>query len=190
MQTDTPGIIESGDPFERVLARASARDRANIEKHLTFCDTLAPPAHGRLWRRLVVSLSSLVALPVQTAPQAAIFFIADGRYRMQVFALEDRRDGLIALYLPDVLAEALAENIVAETGDGDGGGYVIPAARTSLSVTALDAQNTPDPAPHYKHMIGWNRKALRVTLNAADDEGGPQVRAAEALCALAAKKWA
>jgi len=185
MQTDTPGAIESSDPFERLVARASARDRAAIEKHMAFCDGEAAPGHGRLWRRLATHVSSLVALPVQMAPQAAIFFIADGRYRMQVFALEDRKDGFLTLYLPDVLADALAENILVETENG----YAIPGARTlAFSVNVMDAQNSPDPAQHYKHMIGWNRKALRLTLNAADD-ANPQVKTAEAMCTLAARRW-
>ena len=187
MPTDPTGVIESSDPFERVLARASARDRAVIEKHMAFCDGEAAPGHARLWRRLITHISSLVPLPVQMAPQAAIFFVADGRYRLQVFALEDRKDGFLTLYLPDVLADALAQKILVETDNG----YGIPAGPRTLafSVNVMDAQNTPDPAQHYKHMIGWNRKALRLTLNAAD-EANPQVKAAEAMCSLAAKKWA
>ena len=33
-------------------------------------------------------------------------------------------------------------------------------------VESLDASNTPDPQPAIKHMLGWNRKALRLTLPA------------------------
>lgn len=187
MPSDTPAVIESSDPFERILARASARDRAAMEKHAAFCDAEATPGHGNLWRRLVTHLSSLVALPVQMAPQAVTFFVADGKYRMQVFALEDRKDGFLTIYLPDVLAEALADNVLVEATNG----YAVPAGQRTLSVSVntMDAQNTPDPAPHYKQLVGWNRKALRVTLGAVDDDS-PQAKAAEALCTLAAAKWA
>jgi hypothetical protein len=58
----------------------------------------------------------------------------------------------------------------------------------SLRLEALDASNTPNPAAHVKNMLGWNRKALRVTLLTVSPP--EQVAAAEALCALAAKKWA
>jgi hypothetical protein len=171
--------------FDQIVARASARDKANIEKHLTFCDVEGAPGHGVMWRRMVSYLSSLVSLPVQMAPQAVLFFIVDGRYRMQVFALEDKKDGLMTLYTPDVLSEALAEGLLVEAESG----YAIPGPRTlSISIQAMNAQNTPDPAQHFKHMIGWNRKALRITLNATDPDH-PQVRTAEALAALAATKW-
>jgi hypothetical protein len=38
-------------------------------------------------------------------------------------------------------------------------------------------------------MIGWKRKAIKLTLPTSDPDGA-QVRVAEALCALAAKQWA
>ena len=36
-------------------------------------------------------------------------------------------------------------------------------------------------------MLGWNRKALRITLLTTASEG--ELEAAEKLCALAAKRW-
>jgi hypothetical protein len=185
MHAEASGTAALMERFDQILTRVSARDKANIEKHLAFCDLEGAPGHGILWRRMVSYLSSLVPLPVQMAPQAVLFFVADGRYRMQVFALEDRKDGLMVLYLPDVLEEAVAQELLVQTDDG----YAIPGPRTlSISIQPMNAQNTPDPAPHFKHLIGWNRKALRITLNATDPDH-PQVRTAEALAALAATKW-
>ena len=33
-----------------------------------------------------------------------------------------------------------------------------------LLIEPLDADNTPNPHPWYKNMLGWGRKALRITL--------------------------
>jgi hypothetical protein len=56
----------------------------------------------------------------------------------------------------------------------------------ALQVEAFPS-NTPDPPSHMKPMLGWNRKALRITLT---PKSGPQVDAVEALCNLASKSWA
>ena len=106
----------------------------------------------------------------------------------QVFALEDRRDGSILLFTPDVLAESLKTGILAKPPAGRAGEYPIRAHKGEvLHVESLDAANTPDPQPAIKHMLGWNRKALRVTLPAIVN--APQLAAAAALCELAAKSW-
>ena len=99
--------INVDDQLATMLAQAGVRDRVNIEKHLTACDAEAEPGHAQLWRRLAAKLSELAPLPVHTAAsQMVLFFIADGKYRMQVFALEDCHDGSLSVYLPDVM-EAL-----------------------------------------------------------------------------------
>jgi hypothetical protein len=163
--------IDAAD-METFLTGLAGKDRSNIEKHLAACDAEPDPTHGKLWRRLAVGLRRLAPLPVQTVGQHAVqFFIADGKYRMQVFALEDGRDGRLMVYLPDILAEA--EKVGAPVG--------------VLKPEALDANNTPNPSPHIKHMLGWNRKAVRLTL--LTRASPQQIAAAETLCALAADRW-
>jgi hypothetical protein len=129
---------------------------------------------------------------------------------MQVFALEDGNNGQLMIYLPDALAEAqksgllakkgakapgeVAADVAAASAAGAGGSgaqeYAIRGSKggAALRLEALDAANTPNPAAHVKNMLGWNRKALRVTLLTVSP--AEQIAAAEALCALAAKKWA
>ena len=163
----------SAADMETFLTGLAGKDRSNIEKHLAACDAEPDPTHGKLWRRLAVGLRRLAPLPVQTVGQHAVqFFIADGKYRMQVFALEDARDGRLMVYLPDILAEA--EKAGAPLG--------------VLKPEALDAANTPNPSPHIKHMLDWNRKAVRLTLPTRATP--QQISAAETLCALAADRWA
>jgi hypothetical protein len=75
------------------------------------------------------------------------------------------------------------------TGTAPAPEYLVAgAAGTRLRIEALDAANSPNPAPHYKHMLGWNRKALRITLLTTATEA--ELEAAEKLCTLAAKRWA
>jgi hypothetical protein len=173
--------------LEDLLARSGAKDRTSIEKHLAACDAEPDRSHSKLWRRLATRLGALAPLPCRAeGMDTVLFYVPDGKYRMQVFALEDRRDGVIQLYLPNVLAEAVRKKLVSKSGEQytAGGAKGLP-----LSVLTMDAANTPDPPQHVKHMIGWNRKALRMTLNTTESNG-PAVEAAESLCTLAATQWA
>ena len=193
------------DPtMEDFFKNVSAKDRTGVEKHLAVIDAEPDSAHGRIWRRVAKTLRRLAPLAVQTAGQHAVqFFVADGKYRMQAFALEDQRDGKIQIYLPDVLEEAAKARVLrapakAASASASAGGpagsapaapeyAVAGAAGTRLRIEALDAANSPNPAPHYKHMLGWNRKALRITLLTTASEA--EIEAAEKLCTIAAKRW-
>lgn len=160
--------------LEVLLSKAGQRDRSNLEKHLAVVDADRGSPHAKLWRRLVRSLATLAPMAIQTVGQQAVqFFIADGKYRMQVFALEDTLDGKIMLYTPDVLAEARKLKLIDEE---------------LIHIEQLETSNTENPSPHFKNMLGWNRKALRITLPInADNE---QVESAENIAALAARAWA
>jgi hypothetical protein len=169
-----------------LLARAAAKDRTHIQRHLATADAEPDPSHAALWRRLAGFLSTLAPLPVQTVGHSAVmFFVPDGKYRMQMFSLEDQSDGRISLYLPDILDQAIAKKILRKS-DVPGEYAIVGSLRNSLRVDALDSQNTPEPAVHVKNMLGWNRKSLRIILPALAAEG-PRVDAAEALCDLAIK---
>ena len=176
--------------LETFLARKLARkERAKIEKHLAMRETETGPALSKLWRKVASVLGNLAPLPAQTMGNLAVlFFIPDGKYKMQVFALEDAGDGNLSVYLPDVLAAAQKKKILLK--EKVPGEYAIGGnASHTLKLESLDASNTPSPHPHVKNLIGWNRKAIRVILPAAVVDG-PQPAAAAALCELASKNWA
>jgi hypothetical protein len=175
--------------FEEFLAGVSARDRANIEKHVAALDADASPGHARSWRQLSMMLRRFAPLAVNTiGPQVIQFFVPDGKYRMQAFALEDKRDGTIHVYVPDVLAAAQKAGVLAKPVAGQPNEHPIKASKgESLHVEPLDSQNTPDPAPAIKHMLGWNRQAVRLILPALVNS--PQIAATEAICEIAAKAW-
>jgi len=173
--------------FVAVLARPGTTGKTHIEKHMAACDAEIDPSHGRLWRRLFLHLAELTNLPVQAAAEGIMFFAPDGRYRMQVFALEDQTDGVIRLYLPDIDDAILTGKLSLQRSEG--GEYSIPGeSDLTLRIDRLDAQSESLPPPYVKNMLGWNRKSLRVTL-VASQAAGPRVEVVEALCDLAGEKW-
>ena len=104
---------------------------------------------------------------------------------MQVFALEDTPQGMIVVYLPDVVQTAVSEKILA--GEASPGHYNVPGGTGPLQLTPIDAE-TRELALLCKAMLGWGRRALRVEFGTAAPEA--HVRAVESMCKLAAQKWA
>jgi hypothetical protein len=178
-------------PFDRFLSRLSAKDKLNVERHITACETGPYPGHADLWKRLVSTLSALAPVqPTSMGQHAFLFFIADGKYRMQVFAIEDQRQGTILVYVPDVLKQAMKEKIIKPAGGEEEDLYTIAGGKgETLRVELLDAANTANPAAHFKNMLGWNRKALRVTLSVGAVSSA-QIAAVENLCTTASGSWA
>lgn len=174
--------------FELFLGKLGARDKANIDRHVAACEAESTANHYHLWRRLVQVLFTLAGHAVQTAGQQAIqFFVADGKYRMQLFALEDLRDGKVIVYLPDVLQQALDSGLLTAKKNGDSYSYAIKrSGGEGLEIESLDGA-TPNPSPWFKHMLGWNRKALRIILPASASES--QLSAVERLCGFAAQPY-
>jgi hypothetical protein len=187
----TGGLLAKPAQMDEFLAKLAARDRQNVDRHLLAADAEAEPNHGELWRRIARALFTLSPHAVTTIGQQALqFFIADGKYKKQVFAVEDPRDGRLLVYVGDVLKEAIKQGVLSPPVKGDASaGYVVTADKAQrLLIEPLDADNTPNPHPWYKNMLGWGRKALRITLPVkATPE---QIAATEALCALTAKAFA
>jgi hypothetical protein len=178
-------LLEISDRVEQLLAKTGARDRAAIEKRLALLDADPDEARATLWRRLLVKLSDLVTLPAHpVSPHAMQFFIADGKYRMQVFAMEDAGDGFLILYLPDLLVRAVNDRLLVKNGCG-----YSPAEAPDqiLAIQQMDV-STINPPDFMKHMTGWNRKAVKLTLDVSPGDSA-QVAVAEQLCELAAAEW-
>jgi hypothetical protein len=172
--------------LEGLLARVPAKERAKIEKHLAACDAEADGAHADVFRRVVTMLDSHAGAGVDSVGgQAWRFFVPDGKYRLQVFALEDRGDGTLRVYLPDVLAPALKGGVIHKTAVANE--YTLKGAARPVHVEPLD-QEKPEPPAHVKSMLGWGRKAISITIPVTT--AGSQINVTDALCTLAAKKWA
>jgi hypothetical protein len=185
---NTKSSLSIADRFAPILDRTGVKDRSRIEKHLNTCDAEANSVHGQLWRHVATILSELVPLTMQSAGNNSWkFYIPDGKYRMQVFALEDPCDGTLRVYLPDVLTEAIKAKILSRTAKPNE--FAVGGSKSPLLLESLDGDNAGDAQEHYKHMLGWNRKALRLTLSTTQSDES-QVGAADALLTLAAKQWA
>ena len=65
--------------------------------------------------------------------QTVQFYVADGKYRMQVFALEDLQDGNITVYCPDVLTEAVEAGLLVRPGHAATSLYGIVGSGDALS---------------------------------------------------------
>jgi len=175
--------------FEQFLAKLGARDKLNVERLLAAEAT--SKRHAEVWRELATFLFSLAGHAVQTSGQQAVrFFLQDGKYRLQCFALEDQQDAKIHVYLTDVLAAATKKKVLVldKNHDEDDESemkryHSVKQPAVHVGIEALTASNSGNAPEHYKHMVGWNRRALRVTV--PESATREQLELVQALCLLA-----
>lgn len=177
--------------YEALLARLGPRDRQAVERHVAVCEGESDSGHAVLWKRLACLLGGLAPKALQTAGQKAVqFFVADGKYRRQAFALEDPRDGTVAIYAPDVLGAAIASGVLRGPAGKGADANVYEACEegpgVTLDIQSLTAANSAGAPDYYRHMVGWGRAVLKVTLPTS--AGAGQLRAVKALCAMAARQ--
>ena len=174
--------------IETFLSKLGAKDRANAEKHLAACDAEPDPRHGILWRRLACALKTLAPHATKVNGRESVqFYVPDGKYKMQVFALHDARDGKLYLYLGNVLKEAMKAGVISAAKGAPRGTYSVPKSAEPLQIEELD-ENTPEPAVFFKHMLGWSRKALRVIMPTTSPEA--HIHAVEQMCVICAASFA
>ena len=188
---DATPIAYTPMEYDAFLAKLGTKDRLNVERHVAAAEAEGESGatHARNYRRLVSALAGMAPHAAKTHGQQAVqIYVPDGKYRMQVFALQDQRDGLIIVYCDDVLDVVLKSGMltgpyeVAEQKNS----YRLPNSVDSLKIDQLDGK-TANPSPFYKDMLGWNRRAIRITIPATATEA--QVKATETLCAIGARKW-
>jgi hypothetical protein len=176
--------------FEEFLAKLPQKDRVNAEKRVVVLAASGAPGLAELWRRVAAALMTLAPHAAKlVGKQTVQYYAADGKYRMQVFALEDLQDGKLTVYCPDVLADAVDAGLLAPptVAEPDGTGtYGIVGTPDALRIDALD-RDSLNPAAHFKDMVGWNRRALRLML--PPTASPEQVAAAELVCAIAARRF-
>jgi hypothetical protein len=173
--------------FVDFLAKLSPKDRLNAERRVGVLELEPDPTRAPLWRRLVCALMTLAPHAAKfVGKQTVQFYIADGKYRMQVFALEDLQDGVMTIYCPDVVTEAVKAGLLAKSPNGEPHAYVVAGSHEPLRVESLDS-NSLNPGAHFKDLTGWNRKAIRISLPPSPSPA--QVEATELLCAIAAQHF-
>src|SRR3954469_10214708 len=94
--------------FTEFLVKLSPKDRATAERRIGALEAEADPSRAHLWRRLACSLMTLAPFAAKlVGKQTLQVYVADGKYRMQGFALEYLQDGKFTVYCPDVLEETV-----------------------------------------------------------------------------------
>ena len=173
--------------FDAFLAKLTPKDRLNIERHLAAIEEQSTRAHAKLWKRLAAQMMTMASHSAKANGQQSMqFYIQDGKYRMQIFALEDLRDGTVHVYAADALDEAIAAGVLLKPKAGDEPDQLrLPGSTDLLNVERMDGK-VSNPAPFYKDMLGWNRRAVHVALPAMASDA--QIAATELLLVHGAKK--
>jgi hypothetical protein len=178
--------------YEEFLAKLfSAKERASAQQHLdTHRGPGGDPRYAALWERIVTAMLTLApALPKFGGRRAAQFSIPDGKYKLQVFALQEDDGGVLHVYCPDVRPEAQKAGLVRGGAKTDGGrSYLGGGPVDGVLVEEIeDSGGEQRPAECVRPMLGWGKKALHLTLKA--DASESQISAVEQVCAVAALKW-
>lgn len=171
--------------FDQALEKLPQKDRANMQKHLDAMASL-PRAATENWKGLFLALMQRAGHSCQAVgTDAARFFVQDGTYKLQMFAMEDKLAESRQVYLPNVLAESIKAKLI--TRGSPAGTYTINAAPDeTLKIDELDASTQADAPLHYKFMVGLNRKALRLTLPSRERPATVRLVAAMADLAIGA----
>jgi hypothetical protein len=177
--------------FEAFLTKLkSAKERANAQQHLdTIRGDAEHPHHAKIWQRLVSTLLTLAPeLPRFGSQRAVQFSVPDGRYKLQVFALQDGDNNTaVHVYLPDISTTANAAGLV-RPGKGGERAFLTPAPGQILPVDEIADTGGEQRLPDFvRPMLGWGKKALHLALPLNATEA--QLTAVEDLCALAAVEW-
>lgn len=190
-ETTSPWKAASDQHFDAFISRLSVKGKAAVEKHVECCEADSNLNNGDLWKRLAGGLGKLAPFAIETVGQHAVkYHIPDGKYRQQVFALEDARTGTIVVYMPDILSRAMEKKLLAAATPAagvDGGNFAIVGSghdQIHLDIITAEAKDIT----HCKAMLGWGRRALRTVLTVSATE--QQIRTVERLCELAAESWA
>src|SRR5438067_1405859 len=149
--------------FSLFLEKLAAKDRAKVEKQVVACEAAGT---AELWKRLACTLMTLAPhQPKVNAQQSIQFYVADGRHRKQVFALEDSGNSTLTVYCHDVMDQAVKARLLqpaTELGPDDNT-YRIVGTGDTLFIDRIDG-DVINPTEFFKHMVGWNRRALRIKL--------------------------
>src|SRR5687768_7739599 len=194
LQIDEPTLATTkataSSDYDAFLAKLGEFDRQNVRRHMAFCETEPTDDHQRVWKRVACMLAQIAPLAAHTTGQRAVrFFVADGKYRLQLFALEDLRDGNLVVYAGDALGAALEAGAVrhrpVHAGPGAQFYDIGDKPGDTVRIEHLTAASTISAPDYYKHMLGWNRKALKITLPL--DASPSSIQGLLAFCALSAQ---
>jgi hypothetical protein len=183
VQSPVSQAIPTAGEQAAAFAKLGQKDRDNFERQIGNATTKGGEKLAATWRRLAgVGLALGSKPPKISGLNTVQFFIADGNYRKQVFAMNLSDTGVLTVFLPNILPEAIKAKLIAAVPK-DPNAFTTGKAGERLVIDPFD-RDSPNPQPYYKDMTGWNRKAIGVVLPA--DASESLVHTTEQLMALAA----
>lgn len=167
-----------------VLGRLGIREQSAPARRIEAMG-VENPRRALAWVRLAGVLVSLAPYKPRTIQRAIQFYIPDGKYQLQVFAMDDANDGTLVVYCEDVLQEATAAGLI-DRQSGQPHRYQVFGTPHAIDIEQLDGKTENLPT-YAGAMTGWNRKAIRIILPATPSR--EQTDAAELLCAMNSVRW-
>lgn len=147
--------------FADFCARLPVKERSYAEKRSAAMES--DPALRELWQRLAARLLQLAGHSAKVNSKESIqFYAADGKYRMQVFALQDIAPGTLSLHCRDVLDTLLAKKLIRKPEAGKTK-YPVPGTNESLTIERVLPQAADHP-PAFRDLLSWNRKCMRIDI--------------------------
>ncbi len=173
--------------FSAFLEKLAPKDRPKVEKQLAEFEAAGDLMHVEIWKRLACSLLTLSPYQPKVNKTSIQFYEADGRHKKQLLAMEDPGEGRLVIYCNDVIDQAVQGGIVQrdEQAGTEQALYPVVGTSATLSIERIDGA-VINPMEFFKHLVGWNRKALRITLPVNASE--PQIVTVERLCAMSIKR--
>ncbi len=175
--------------FDTAIAGLSFKDRGSIDRQLVARENAPVFGLAHRWRHLVAHLLGLApGLIKLVGVHTMQFYVPDGKYRKQVFALHATPLGEMFVCTPDIVDDAIAAGLLQSPPFPDRpDDYGLPGSSQTLPIRFVDGK-TLDPQMYYKDMTGWNRRALCIIV--PTDATHMQMTAIDDLCRLAAVGWA
>jgi hypothetical protein len=175
--------IPSAAERDAAFAKLTQKDRDNFERQITNVTTKVGENLANHWRRLAGTALALSNKPPKlTGLNTLQFFIADGNYRKQIYAMHLADTGVLTMYVPNIFPEATKAKLLTPLPkDPTPDAYTVGGHRVIIEQLDRDSLN---PQFYFKDMTGWNRKAMGIQLTVDANEG--LVHAVEQILALAA----
>lgn len=170
MNQAEPTPVSIDEQFAALLAKLPLKERSYAEKRDLAME--ADPAKRNGWRRLCVFLLELAGHSSKfNSKESVQFYAADGKYRMQIFALQDVVPGELTIHCRDVLDQLIEKKLIRRSKVGtDLNRYVVAGTEVSLVIERVPQQAADHPQA-FRDLLSWNRKCMRIDLPvAAPDE--------------------
>lgn len=153
-----------------------------MAKYEETCQNRGIDGYSDLWKRLAGLLSELAPQFADMVGFSVKFYIPDGKYRQQVFAIETTQKGSVAVYMPDVTNAAISRKLLSHSSISSS--YKMSGkSESQISLEPITADTCETVV--CKAMVSWGKRTLVTTLDR--NSTAEQVATVEKLCNLGAE---